>query len=61
MGHRVRSQEAESRIQEKNNQYGQRLSYGIFEPQDVEQGISNIEAITSSFCGFLFCGSIFST
>jgi hypothetical protein len=40
------------------------LKFGIStagsEPQNIEQGISNIEVITSSFCGFLFCCSIFS-
>jgi hypothetical protein len=33
----------------------------LFEPQNVEEGISNIEVITSSFCGSLFCCSIFTT
>jgi len=32
---------------------------GILKPQNIEQGISNIEVNTSSFCGFLFCWSIF--
>jgi hypothetical protein len=40
------------------------LKFGIFtadsEPQNIEQGISNIEVITSSFCGSLFCCSILS-
>jgi len=30
-----------------------------FEPQNIEQEISNIEVITSLFCGSLFCCSIF--
>ena len=37
------------------------LCYRLSEPQNVEQGISNIKGITSSFCGSLFCCSIFST
>jgi hypothetical protein len=51
------SQEPESRIQEKTNQNSLNLSCRLFEPQNIEQGISNIEVITSSFCGSLFCCS----
>jgi hypothetical protein len=62
MEHRVRSQELESRIQENSNQNRIHLSYCVAEPQNVESASGgNIEVITSSFCGFLFCGSIFST
>ena len=31
-----------------------------FEPQNIEQGISNIEVIITHFCGSLFCCSILS-
>jgi hypothetical protein len=46
----LRSQEPESRIQEKTNQDSLHLNCRLFEPQNIEQGISNIEVITSSFC-----------
>jgi hypothetical protein len=54
-----RIQEPESRIQEKGNQNSFLLIFWLFEPQNIEQGMSNVEVITSSFCGYLFCGSIF--
>jgi hypothetical protein len=31
----------------------------ILEPQNIEQGILNIEVIITHFCGSLFCCSIF--
>ena len=52
---KARSQEPESRMQEKSNQDSLHLSSRLFEPQNIEQGISNIEVITSAFCGSLFC------
>ena len=36
------------------------MSCRLFEPQNIEQGISNIEVTPSTFCGSLFCCSIFS-
>jgi hypothetical protein len=46
MEHRERIQESESKIQEKSNQDLLVVNYRFFEPQNVEQGISNIEVIT---------------
>jgi len=61
MEHGVRSQKSESRIQEKGNQDLLLVNHRFFEPQNVESASGgNIEVITSSFCGFLFCCSIFS-
>ncbi len=34
-------------------------TFCFFEPQNIEQEISNVEMIPSKFCGSLFCGSIF--
>ena len=34
-------------------------TFYFFEPQNIEQGMSNVEVPHSKFCGSLFCGSIF--
>jgi hypothetical protein len=60
IAHRAWSKEPGARIQEKENQNWLHLSYLLFEPQNIESAAGgNIEVITSSFCGSLFCGSIF--
>ena len=57
IGHGVRRQESGYTIEEKTNEDSFYLSSSLFEPQNIEQGISNIEVSTSSFCGSLFCCS----
>jgi len=39
--------------------YQNGLLMNFFKPQNIEQGMSSIEVITSLFCGSLFCCSIF--